>query len=58
MVGFLDTTHSAAIHASAAPAVAICVAAMAEPARALAPMAEPALNPNQPTHKRLAPIIV
>src|ERR1700691_6001398 len=50
--------HSANIHASAAAAVAICVTAIAMPARPLAPTAEPALNPNQPTHSSDAPITV
>src|ERR1700748_927299 len=48
--------HSANIQASAAAAVAICVTAIAMPARALAATAEPALNPNQPTHSSEAPI--
>src|SRR3954451_23373790 len=48
--------HSANIQPSAAAAVAICVTVMAMPARPLAPTAEPALNPNQPTHSRDAPM--
>src|ERR1035437_5443959 len=48
--------HSANVHASAAAAVAIWVTVIAMPARPLAPTAEPALKPNQPTHSRLAPI--
>src|SRR3954469_19457174 len=48
--------HSANVQPSAAAAVAICVTAMAMPARPLAPTAEPALNPNQPTHSRDAPM--
>src|ERR1700743_28336 len=48
--------HSANIQASAAAAVAICVTAIAIPARPLAATAEPALNPNQPTHSSEPPI--
>src|SRR5690348_17334080 len=48
--------HSANIQPIAAAAVAICVTAMAIPARPLAPTAEPALKPNQPTHSSDAPI--
>src|SRR3954470_327649 len=48
--------HSANIQPRAAAAVAICVTAMAMPARPLAPTAEPALKPNQPTHSSEAPI--
>src|SRR3954464_1033547 len=48
--------HSANIQPRAAAAVAICVTAMAMPARPLAPTAEPALKPNQPTHNRDAPM--
>ena len=44
------------IQARAAAAVAICVTAIAMPARPVAPTAEPALKPNQPTHSRAAPI--
>src|ERR1700722_15787189 len=50
--------HSANIQASAAAAVAICVTVIAMPARPFAPTAEPALNPNQPTHSSDAPITV
>src|SRR4051794_32749412 len=50
--------HSMAIHVSAAVAAAQCVFANASPARPLAENAEPALNPNQPTHNRAAPVIV
>ncbi len=49
-------SHSANIQDSAAAAVAICVTAMAMPARASAATAEPALKPNQPTHSSEAPI--
>src|SRR5580658_10149439 len=50
--------HSANIHPSAAAAVAIWVTVIAMPARPLAPTAEPALKPNQPTHSSDAPITV
>src|SRR5665213_37402 len=50
--------HSANIQLKAAPAVAICVASIAMPARPSAAPAEPALKPNQPTHSREAPIRV
>ena len=43
---------------SAAAAVAMCVLAKAITARPLACRAEPALNPNQPTHRSDAPIKV
>src|SRR6516165_3961030 len=56
MLGFLAIHHSQTIQARAAAAVAICVAAMAIPALTLAVTAEPALNPNQPTHSNEAPI--
>src|SRR4051812_9160896 len=49
-------THSANIQASAAAAVAICVTAMAMPARPFAATAEPALKPNQPTQRSEAPM--
>src|SRR5580693_5374705 len=48
--------HSANIQPSAAAAVAICVTAIAIPARPFAATAEPALKPNQPTHSSDAPI--
>ncbi len=54
--GFLAMIHSANIQASDAAAVAICVAAMAMPALTLEVTAEPALNPNQPTQSREAPM--
>ena len=54
--GLPRVTHSANIQASAAAAVAICVTAIAMPALPLAPTAEPALKPNQPTHSSEAPI--
>src|ERR1700730_17575498 len=50
------TIHSANIQPSAAAAVAICVTAIAMPARPFAATADPALKPNQPTHSNEAPI--
>src|ERR1700753_853804 len=58
MLGFLRSIHSTTIQARAAMAVATWVLVMAAPARALEPTAEPALNPNQPTHRSEAPIMV
>ena len=55
-LGFLRTIHSMNIHERAAAAVAICVTAMAMPAAPLAPTADPALKPNQPTHRSDAPM--
>src|SRR5246127_5782664 len=55
-LGLPLTTHSANIQANAAVAVAIWVTAIAMPALPLAAAAEPALNPNQPTHSSEAPI--
>src|SRR5690606_20020636 len=55
-LGFLITIHSAIIQASAAPAVATWVFAMATPASAFDAAAEPALKPNQPTHRSEAPM--
>src|SRR5271169_4978890 len=48
--------HSATAQPIAAVAAAKCVATNALVARAPALSALPALNPNQPTHKRQAPI--
>src|SRR5512135_3262520 len=48
--------HSANIEASAAAAVAICVTAIAMPARPFDATAEPALKPNQPTQSSDAPM--
>jgi hypothetical protein len=48
--------HSAPAHPIAAAAVAKCVLTKALVASPLAATAEPALNPNQPTHSRHAPI--
>src|SRR5215471_5303673 len=55
-LGFPDLIHSANIQPSAAAAAPKCVATKALDARAPALRALPALNPNQPTHKRQAPI--
>src|SRR5690606_3613150 len=49
---------SATIHAIAPAAVAVKVLIIARPAAPLAPSAEPALKPNQPTHSRPVPISV
>src|ERR1051326_7816112 len=48
--------HSATIQPNAANDAAVCVAMNALEARPFAPSAEPALNPNQPTHSIAAPI--
>src|SRR5690606_39814278 len=56
-LGLPRAAHSTNIQASAAAAVAIWVTAMAMPALALAPAAEPALKPNQPTQSMPAPMI-
>src|SRR5438874_7788591 len=55
-LGLPRAIHSANIHASAAAAVAICVTAMAMPARPSAATSEPALKPNQPTQSSDAPM--
>ena len=47
--------HSMNIHARPAAAAAICVTSIAMPAPAPAATAEPALKPNQPTHRSEAP---
>src|ERR1700730_1187384 len=57
-LGFRLTAHSINIQARAAAAVAICVTAMAIPARPSAVTAERELKPNQPTHRSEAPITV
>src|SRR6202045_688131 len=57
-LGLPLTVHSMNIQATAAAAVAICVTAIAMPARPSAATAEPALNPNQPTHRSEAPVRV
>ena len=57
-VGLPRCAHSTNIQVSAATAVAICVTVIAMPACRPAVTAEPALKPNQPTHRRLAPMKV
>src|SRR5205823_14899605 len=54
-LGLPLTIHSANIQAKAAVAVAIWVTAIAMPALPPAVVADPALNPNQPTHNSEAP---
>src|ERR1700691_2507204 len=49
-------SHSAALHPIAAAAAPKCVAMNADVAKVPAFSAEPALNPNHPTHNRHAPI--
>src|SRR5450631_1914140 len=56
MLGLPLWIHSTVIQASAAAAVAKWVATKALVASALAASALPALNPNQPTQSRHAPI--
>src|SRR4026207_2000685 len=56
LLGFWAILHPPPIPASAAAAVAIWVTAMAMPALTLAVTADPALNPNPPTHRSDAPI--
>src|SRR5690242_555083 len=53
-LGLPFAPHSANVQPSAAAAVAIWVTVIAIPARPLAPTAEPALKPNQPTHRNEA----
>src|SRR5579875_1175293 len=55
-LGFPLCSHSARIHPKAAAAAPKCVATKALEARPEAATALPALNPNQPTHSRHAPI--
>ena len=57
-VGLPREAHSVNIHPSAAAAVAVLVVMNAWAARPLAASALPALKPNQPNHRRLAPITV
>src|SRR5258706_11016591 len=57
-LGLPFAAHSVNIQASAAAAVQICVAVIAIPARPSEATAEPALKPNQPTHRSEAPITV
>src|SRR5260370_20139029 len=54
--GLPRVIHSANIQESAAAAVANCVTAIAMPAEPLAALAEPALEPNHPSHNSEAPI--
>src|SRR5262249_18440499 len=55
IVGLPETIHSARTQPSVAQAAAMCVTTKAFVASPLAPNADPALNPNQPTHSRAAP---
>ena len=57
-VGLPRWPHSTNIQVSAATAVAIWVTVIAMPACRPAVTAEPALKPNQPTHRRPAPMNV
>src|SRR6478736_5094433 len=57
-VGLPRIIHSTIIQVSAATAVAICVTVIAMPACIPAVTAEPALKPNQPTHRSEAPMKV
>src|SRR5580658_342960 len=57
-VGLPRTAHSTNIQVRPATAVAICVTVIAMPACIPAVTAEPALNPNQPTHSSAAPMKV
>src|SRR5438552_19036544 len=56
IVGLPVLIHSTTIQPSAANDAAVCVAINALDARPLAPRADPALNPNQPTQSIAAPI--
>src|SRR6185503_5633766 len=56
IVGLLFLSHSAIIQPIAAVDAAVCVAMKALDARPFAPRADPALNPNQPTHSMAAPM--
>src|SRR5262245_29016724 len=57
-VGLPRTAHSVSIQDSAAAAVAVFVTTNALVASPFAAIALPALNPNQPNHRRDAPITV
>src|SRR6516162_2533167 len=57
-VGLPFRIHSTIIHVKAAVAVAVWVTSIAMPACRPAVTAEPALKPNQPTHRSEAPISV
>src|SRR5690606_4909181 len=54
-VGFLPRAASKKIQANAAAPDAVVVVANAEAANAVAPNADPALNPNQPNHSNPVP---
>src|SRR5687767_4502921 len=56
-LGWPRVTHSPAVHARAAAAVARMVLKPTWPVRPLASRLEPALKPNQPTQRRDAPIM-
>src|SRR5215468_9571745 len=56
IVGLPVLIHSAIIQPNAAREAAVCVAMNALDARPFAPSADPALNPNQPTHSIAEPI--
>src|SRR5689334_1036718 len=55
-LGFPDLSHSASIQPSVAAAAPKCVATNALVASGDAARALPALNPNQPTHNKHAPM--
>src|ERR1700676_271577 len=57
-VGLPVRHHSAITHESVAAEAPRCVATKAETASPLAAKALPALKPNQPNHRRPAPVIV
>src|SRR6516225_7314029 len=57
-VGLPLSVHSTSIQVKPAVAVAVWVTSMAMPACRPAVTAEPALKPNQPTHRSEAPIMV
>src|SRR5687767_4396924 len=56
MEGFLPLKTSKNIQDNPAAAAAVLVVAKAETARAFAPSADPALNPNQPNQSKPVPI--
>src|SRR4030095_378100 len=56
IVGLPVLIHSATIQPNAANEAAVWVAINALEPRPFAPKADPALNPNQPTHNMAAPI--
>src|SRR3984893_9992633 len=57
-LGFPLTVHSMNIQATAAAAVAICVTAIAMPARPSAGTPGTGMDPNQPTQRSEAPVSV